>query len=378
MHQSSTLASLATPQGNAASCPACRNDAPRVAVIFGGASPEYAVSLQSAAAVIRSLEKHYPLLLLGIDPEGRWYHYVGPSEEIADDRWRQDSRRLFPAYLSPDREIHGLLEQTPQGWRKQRIEIAFPVLHGEGGEDGCLQGLLRLAGIPFVGCDVLSSALCIDKYLAHQLVAAAGIRVPAGVLLERQQPDTAKERCRALRYPLFVKPLRAGSSFGISRITEESQLAEALALAWQYDVCAIVEEAIAGTEIGCAILGDSLTTQPLFLGKLDEVELQGDFFDYTEKYQLITAKLHLPARIDSPTARRLQEQAQTIYRILRCQGLARVDLFLTPAGEIYFNEVNTLPGFTNHSRYPAMMQAAGLDFDQLIQKLLQEAYTCPR
>ena len=168
-------------------------------------------------------------------------------------------------------------------------------------------------------------------------------------------------------FPLFVKPVRAGSSFGVSRVEGPEDLAAAVAAALEHDGKAVVEEVVPGFEVGCAVLG----TERLFLGALDEIELAGGFFDYTEKYQLLTSKIHLPARISPERARAVQETAARLYRALECSGFARVDLFLTPEGEVVFNEVNTIPGFTAHSRYPSMMREIGLDFQSLITRIVE-------
>lgn len=245
--------------------------------------------------------------------------------------------------------------------------MVFPVLHGKNGEDGTLQGLFELAGIPVVGCNTLSSALCMDKDRAHKLVSLAGISVPKSVTFNRHRRDEALREVEAnLSYPLFVKPVRAGSSFGITKVTECQELDDAVELAFDYDAEVIVEEMIDGFEVGCAVLGiDELT-----VGRVDEIELSSVFFDYTEKYTLKSSKIYMPARIDAEAEKQIQEAAITIYKVLGCSGFARVDMFYTLSGEIVFNEVNTIPGFTSHSRYPNMMKGIGLSFAQMLDKLI--------
>ncbi len=340
----------------------------RIAVLFGGCSTEYAVSLQSAAAVIEHLDgEKYVLYPIGITPAGAWYHYTGPYAKIPTDEWRQEAAHLVPVAFSPDRTRPGFLALEAGGPRLLEVDLAFPVLHGKNGEDGTVQGMLELAGVPIIGCDTLSSALCMDKNRAHKLVWLAGIQVPKSVTFQKAETEKALAAIQAdLRYPLFVKPVRAGSSFGISKVHGAAELPAAIEAAFLHDREVLVEEAVAGFEVGCAILG----TDRLLVGRVDEIELAGGFFDYTEKYSLQTAKIHMPARIDAQTERRIQEAAVTIYRTLGCSGFARVDLFLTPRGEIVFNEVNTIPGFTAHSRYPNMMKGIGLSFAQVLDKLV--------
>lgn len=334
-----------------------------LAVLFGGCSPEYAVSLQSASAVLKYVDRsRYNVLPIGITPEGEWFHYTGALERIAADSWRADHKHCHAIAFSQSRSQRGFFTISKVPPEFTAVDLAFPVLHGQNGEDGTVQGLFELAGIPVVGCGVLASALCMDKHRAHELVRAAGIAVPEGAVLTHDRSKLTKK----LRYPLFVKPVRAGSSFGISKVAAPKNLAAALTLAFEYDDAVIVEEAIDGFEVGCAILGDKVLT----VGRIDEIALQNGFFDFHEKYHLETAKIHMPARIDAATEARIQKTAQTIYHLLGCSGFARVDCFLTPEGKIVFNEVNTIPGMTAHSRFPNMMKGIGLSFSQMLSQLL--------
>lgn len=342
----------------------------KVAVIFGGCSSEYSVSLQSACAVLTHLDRAlYEPVMIGISKEGEWFHFRGDIRKIPEDTWHNEAD-CVPAVLSPDRNARGLLLLDGDGVRRLAVDIAFPVLHGKNGEDGTVQGLIELAGIPLAGCSVLSSALCMDKDRAHRLAAAVGVRVPGAVVLGR---ETAAERLEAFAektgYPLFVKPLKAGSSYGVTKVCRKEELADAVSLAFRYDDEVIVEENIEGFEVGCAVLG----TGRLETGEVDEIELSGGFFDFTEKYTLKTSQIHVPARISGQKAEEIKETAKTIYRALGCSVFARVDMFLTPGGEIVFNEVNTIPGFTEHSRYPGMMKAAGRSFEEILNKILELA-----
>jgi D-alanine---D-serine ligase len=341
----------------------------KIAIIFGGCSSEYPVSLQSAYSIISNMDTRcYEAILIGINREGSWFRYLGAMDKIKDDTWYTEEKNCIPVTLSPDRKIHGIIELRRDGIRYERIDAAFPVMHGKNGEDGTVQGLIELAGIPLIGCGTLSSALCMDKDRAHRLVAAADIGIPKSIVLTKQLTNIIlHEKTKDLNYPLFVKPVKAGSSFGITKVYERSDLAEAVKLAFEHDNEVIVEENIEGFEVGCAILGN----QELIIGEVDEIELSNGFFDYTEKYTLKSSNIHMPARIDDKTAEKIKQTAAIIYRTLGCKGFARVDMFLTPENQIVFNEVNTIPGFTTHSRYPNMMNGIGLPFQELLTRLIE-------
>lgn len=340
----------------------------KLAVIFGGHSTEYEVSLQSASAVLENIDREkYDVYPIGITRDGDWYRYTGEASGLTDGTWCDDAASLIPVVFSQDRSVGGFLELRDGGFTVRRLDFAFPVLHGRNGEDGTVQGLLELAGIPTVGCGTLSSALCMDKDRAHKLVSLAGIAVPRAITFGASETESAIRRITdTLSFPIFVKPVRAGSSFGVTKVSDPKNLEAAIHLALENDSEVIAEEAVDGYEVGCAVLG----TQELTVGRVDRIELSGGFFDYTEKYTLKTARIHMPAGVDAETERRICETAKTIFRVLGCSGFARVDMFLTPDGEIVFNEVNTIPGFTSHSRYPNMMKGIGLSFPAMLDKLL--------
>ncbi len=340
-----------------------------IAVIFGGRSAEYGVSLQSAAAVIENMDKsRYFPVLVGISRQGDWYHYSGSTEAIAADKWEQCA--CVPAAISPSRSDHGLLVFRGGEIGCIELDAALPILHGRNGEDGTVQGLCELAGIPLAGCGTLSSALCMDKHRAHSLASLAGIRVPNSFVLGRTfDASGLRSRAEALGYPLFVKPLRAGSSFGVTKVSSRDELLRAVEEAFRFDDYVVIEEAIPGFEVGCAVMGND----ELITGEPDEIELADGFFDFTEKYNLISSRIHVPARVSAQKSEEIKQAAKTIYRALDCRGFARVDMFLTPDGEIVFNEVNTIPGFTAHSRFPNMMKAAGMSFSELITRIIELA-----
>lgn len=341
-----------------------------IAILFGGCSPEYSVSLQSAYSVIQQIDaaKFMPVLI-GISSKGDWYRFDGDIEKIASDTWCNSSDCL-PAAISPDRGAHTLLIFHPDKVVKLPIDAAFPVLHGKNGEDGTVQGLFEMAGIPLIGCGTLSSALCMDKDRAHKLAHAAGAQVPASFILRKNvDAGIALAQAERLGYPLFVKPVRAGSSYGITKVADRRDFPAAIKLAFEYDDEVILEENITGFEVGCAVMGNDELT----VGEVDEIELSDGFFNFTEKYTLKTSAIHVPARIPKEKAEEIKKTAETIYRALGCRGFARVDMFLNTDGKVIFNEVNTIPGFTSHSRYPNMMKAAGISFEQVVSRVIKLA-----
>jgi len=339
----------------------------KIAVIFGGCSTEYEVSLNSAYSVITHLNPaKYQPVLLGITRQGQWYLYNGPYENIANDTWCTP-QYCTSAIISPDRKTQGVLAFVDGGTLTTHIDMALPVLHGKNGEDGTIQGLLDMAGIPVVGCGILASALCMDKDRAHKLAAVGGVRVPLSFTINcKSQIDMALIEAETLGFPLFVKPVKSGSSFGVTKVSNKSELQLAITTAFEHDNEVIIEENIHGFEVGCAIIGN----QNLIIGEVDEVELSDGFFDYKEKYNLETSQIHVPARIAPEKADEIKGIAKLIYRALGCSGFARVDMFLTPSGEIVFNEVNTIPGFTTHSRFPNMLKAIGMTFEQILDEII--------
>ena len=337
-----------------------------VAILFGGCSSEYDVSLVSVTSVIKNIKKDkYNLLMIGITRDGGLYLYNGDVNNIEKDEWlnEKDTKRIT---ISTNRSEHGIIVLETN--EIIQIDVAFPVLHGQNGEDGRLQGLLEFAGIKYVGCDMTSSAICMDKYLAHEIVSSNGYLSPISYLFnEKDSYEMIKSKIRNLHFPLFVKPLKAGSSFGITKIKTISKLKEALKEAFRYDNKVIIEENVDGFEVGCAVLG----TDKLIIGEVDEIELEDGFFDYFEKYNLKTSKIHLPARISIEERERIKDTALDIYKILGCSDFARVDMFYTKDKKLVFNEVNTIPGCTSHSRYPSMLKEIGIPFEEVIERLIE-------
>lgn len=341
----------------------------KLGIIFGGCSTEYTVSLKSAYSIITNIDhEEYEGVLIGITREGEWFRYYGNVDKIKEDTWHLNKVDCTKVYISPDRSVHGIVELMENEQKVTYLDGVFPVLHGKNGEDGTVQGIITLAGIPLIGCNILSSALCMDKDRAHKLVEAAGISTPKAIVLTKVKDiSVLREETKGLVYPLFVKPVKAGSSFGITKVYEENELEVAVKLAFEHDNEVIIEENIDGFEVGCAILGN----EELIIGEVDEIELTSGFFDFTEKYTLKSSKIHMPARISNELASKVKEHGAIIYKTLGCSGFARVDIFVTKDEKIVFNEVNTIPGFTSSSRYPGMMKGIGLSYGEILDKLIK-------
>jgi D-alanine--(R)-lactate ligase len=333
----------------------------KIAVLFGGCSEEYAVSIKSAQEIARNLDpQKFDPLYIGITKAGEWKLCDYP-----DANWERGN--CIPAILSPDRNVHGLIVLEQSEYRIIRLDIVFPVLHGKMGEDGAIQGLLELSGIPYVGCDIQSSALCMDKSLAYAIVRNAGVATPDFLTINTgDMPDA--EQCE---YPVFVKPARSGSSFGVSKVRNMDELPEAMDSAWQYDTKILIEQMISGSEVGCAVLG---TGNDLIVGEVDQVQLSHGFFRIHQEKNpengSDNATIKVPADISDQDKKRILDTAKLIYRTLGCSGLARVDMFLQEDGQVVLNEVNTMPGWTSYSRYPRMMAAAGLTLADVIERVV--------
>ena len=336
----------------------------RVAILFGGRSEEHDVSVKSAIEIVANLDPStYDPQFIGITRTGAWKACAGPSTD-----WERGALRR--AVISPDRELRGLLVEDGDTYRHLPIDVVFPVLHGKGGEDGSIQGLLELSGIPYVGCDVQSSATCMDKSLAYVVARSAGIETP--VFLVFDGPD--EPAARGLAYPVFVKPARSGSSFGVTKVMRADDLPAAIAAARRYDDKVLIEHAVLGTEVGCAVLGNR---GDLVVGEVDQITVREGLFRIHQEAEpekgSTNAEMIVPARVPAETRRRIQDTARAIYTALGCVGLARVDMFLREDGRVILNEVNTLPGFTSYSRYPRMMAAAGIPLREVIDRAISLA-----
>jgi D-alanine--(R)-lactate ligase len=332
-----------------------------IGILFGGASEEHPISVKSAQEVARHLdtERYHPLYV-GITRSGAWMLCDGPAAD-----WEAGGCR--PAVLSPDRREHGLLVLEHGRYETVRLDLVLPVLHGRLGEDGAIQGLLELSGIPYAGCNVQSSALCMDKSLAYLVAGDAGIATPTFLVVPaNEEVDPGR-----FAYPVFVKPARSGSSFGVTKVTRAEELAGALESARAFDSKVLIEEAVVGSEVGCAILGHGPDLIP---GDVDQIVLSHGFFRIHQEREpergSDNATVAVPADISTEARSRVQETAKAVYRALGCSGLARVDMFLAEDGSVVLNEVNTLPGLTSYSRFPRMMASAGLPFAEVIDRIV--------
>jgi D-alanine--(R)-lactate ligase len=333
----------------------------RVALLFGGTSEEHAVSLKSAQEVAKSLDlDRYEPFYVGITTRGDWKLCDGP-----DPDWETGS--CFPAVLLPDRRVHGLLVQRRGHSEQVPVDLVFPILHGKHGEDGAIQGLLDMSGVPYVGCHIQSSALCMDKSLTYLVARHAGIPTPRF----RTVAAGGDVDSDGLTYPVFVKPARSGSSFGVSKVSRREELPSAIDTARRYDAKILVEDAVIASEVGCAVLGNGTD---LIVGEPDRVALSHGFFRIHQEQRPESgsenATFIVPADISPESRALVQETARTLYRALECRGLARVDLFLLEDGTVVLNEVNTMPGLTSYSRFPKMMAAAGLSLADVIDRIV--------
>lgn len=346
-----------------------------VCVLFGGVSPEHDVSLRSAEAVLNNMDKEkYELYPVGITKDGQWFLYKGTDYSmLPGDQWLENPTNCAAA-ISPVRG-QGLLCFEDGAVKAQPIDVVFPVLHGENGEDGAMQGLLQLAGIPYVGPHVSASAVSMDKTLTKLVADKAGVVQAAWHLVRRGDLDARLEQTldtleSRFAYPMFVKPSGTGSSVGVSKAADRQALAKALVDAAVFDDKVLVEEFICGREVEVAVMGNASPIASV----CGEIDSGADFYDYDAKYITDTSTAYIPARIDENVAEQVREAAVKIYSAIGCCGLSRVDFFVTYEGnKVVFNEINTLPGFTSISMYPKLFGASGIPYSQLLDELLRLA-----
>ena len=357
---------------------------PRVAIIFGGRSSEHAVSCSTAASVLRSIDREkYDVLPIGIAKDGHWVL-------VADD---PEPLRLLPGQVPEvDRSGAAVLVPLSTGDRSVTVlepgrppralgdvDVVFPLLHGPFGEDGTIQGLLDLADVRYVGSGVMASAVMMDKAMMKVVFASVGLEVGPYVVISdrewRRDPEAAMARVEPLGWPVFVKPARAGSSMGIAKVDDASGLRAAIEAAREHDPKVVVEAAIVGREIECGVLDGHGVDSPRTSELGEAVVVKGHaFYDFEAKYLAEDdVRLECPADVPPEVAKEIQEMAVRAFEAAGCEGLARVDFFYTPEGEIVINEINTMPGFTPHSMYPRMWAASGLDYPALIDELISLA-----
>lgn len=334
-------------------------------VICGGMSCEHEVSIQSARSIIKNLDKSkYNITLVCIDKKGVWY-------------WIDDTESIFnyPDYKTiPSNKLGNVasLQFSKPATicsENKKIDVAFPILHGYLGEDGSIQGLLKVAGIPFVGADVLSSAMCMDKHITKTIAKSHNIPIAKYTYLKKDSHIDFD----SLNYPVFVKPNNAGSSVGISKVKSKNDLKKAVDLAFKYDSSVLIEECIEGQECEIALLGN----EDVKASSVGEIIPRGhEFYSYEAKYlDKQGAELIIPADISSETENKIKQMAIKVYKLLNCRGMARVDFFAKKNGDVVFNEINTIPGFTSISMYPSLWLHSGIKYNQLLDKLIELART---
>jgi len=339
----------------------------KLILIFGGKSAEYEVSLLSVYNVSEAIDREkYDVILVGMTKEGVWYRYDGDVEKIRNGQWCRDTEHLHPVSLIPQTGIRD--DQSGQIYEKT-IPV-FPVVHGSYCEDGRLQGLLDMCGFRYVGPGTASSAVCMDKYITKLIISHRHIPMADFVLIHRGNGDseTVSKVEEKLSYPVFVKPANAGSSVGASKVRNRDELINAVSEARKYDDKVLVEEYIKGREIEVAVMGND---EP-FASRPGEICPNSEFYDYNTKYISDTATYHIPAELPDEITEKVRSYALKIYRALCCKGLSRVDFFVR-GDEVFFNEINTLPGFTSISMYPSLMQDRGFTYAGVVEELFRYA-----
>ena len=344
----------------------------KVLILFGGRSAEHEVSVVSARSVYEALDRNrYTPILVGIARDGEWFH-DGPNDRLLSAKIVEGRSESFVRLGSNAGELvnrHGVV------FEDGRFDVVFPLLHGPYGEDGCIQGLFELQGLPYVGAGVPASAVGMDKELSRAVFTAAGLRQTEYRVIRRSHwqdnPDSVlNDLQQALTYPLFVKPVNLGSSVGISKVYNSSQLVDAVDLAGAYDTKIIVEASVEkARELECALLGN---TNPQVSG-VGEIVPNAEFYSYNAKYNDDCAELIIPADLEKSAKKRVQDMAIRAFRAIDCSGLARVDFLLAPSGEVFVNEINTMPGFTPISMYPKLWEAAGVPYPELLHRLIEHA-----
>lgn len=347
----------------------------RVGILFGGRSAEHEVSLVSASSIIEALDrKKYVVFPIGITPEGRW---LSSKDAIKLLKEKSSVESLPEHLILPDPRKQGLVEINTSGVAEiQNIDVVFPVMHGTFGEDGTVQGLLELAGVPYVGAGVLGSAVGMDKVIQKLVLEAAKIRVAQGLSFLISEFEEGQKKIvvrieEELQYPCFVKPSNTGSSIGISKAHDQKELIDAVALAGQYDRKIIVEKSIEkAREIECGVIGNDKPAASV----LGEIIPSNEFYDYDAKYVDGKSTSIIPADIPKWAVRKIQYIACKAFKVLDCSGMARVDFLVQGNGsKIFLNEINTIPGFTSISMFPKLWEASGLSYPDLLDKVIQLA-----
>lgn len=341
-----------------------------VLVIFGGQSSEHIVSCMSAVNVINNIDrKLYDATLVGITEEGHWL-LTDSVAQIQDETWRDGG---VSAVLSPDATEKSLLILRDGKVEHLPVDVVFPILHGMFGEDGTIQGLFEMARIPYVGCGVLASAVSMDKFFTKVIVKHLGVRQADFVPVLREDltdmDEVVKKVEHHFNYPVFIKPSNAGSSKGVSKASGRAELIAGLTEAAKHDRKILVEEMIVGHEVECAVFGGG--EEPVIASATGEVLAAADFYDFEAKYYNNESKTVVNPKLPGDSAEQVRRNAAAIFKAVDGYGLSRVDFFVKEDGEVVFNEINTMPGFTAISMYPMLFEAAGIDKTQLVTKLIE-------
>jgi len=342
-----------------------------IVVIFGGQSTEHDISKRSVLTFLQYMDEScYEVKVVGITKEGKWLLVEGGKEDIQSGAWEKSE---VAATLLPDATLKSLLIQRENGLEYFKVDVVIPVLHGLYGEDGSIQGLLKLAKIPFVGCGILASAVSMDKFYTKLIVEPLGIRQAKyiGAYKESYKKEAIEETVmNKLGYPVFVKPSNAGSSIGVSKAVDSATLHEALLNAFIYDRKVLIEENIVGREVECAVIGN-LEVKASDVGEILSAD---DFYDFDSKYNNPLSKTILSADMPEAIKQQIREAAISIFKAVDGRGLSRVDFFIeNHSGEVVFNEINTFPGFTDISMYPMLIEAEGITRSELMDHLIQLA-----
>lgn len=350
-----------------------------VICIFGGKSTEYKVSLRSVECVLRNIDRDkYNVSAIGITEDGKWYLYEDDIALIPEDKWHT-SDKLYPVTVNPANGSGAFLVTRDGATEPLPVDAVFPVVHGKYCEDGTLQGMLSLAGIPYVGCDCAASAISMDKTLTKLILSNYDVPQANALVFTAREiasdaEDVASRVEATLSYPVFVKPSSSGSSVGAAKAPDRAALLSALADAARYDRKILVEEFIKGREVEIAALENEDGT--VTLSPCGEINPGAEFYDYETKYEADTAEYFIPARISKLTYMRIRDTAELIFHVLGCRGLSRIDFFVRDfkgTEQIIFNEINTLPGFTSISMYPKLFEKHGIGTAELISRLFETA-----
>ncbi|MCQ2456488.1 MAG: D-alanine--D-alanine ligase [Clostridia bacterium] len=340
-----------------------------IAILFGGKSSEYEVSLSSVYGVLSNIDREkYNLYTIGITKDGTWYLYDGDAESIRENTWAGHDTK--PLFISPDNGKSTVCYKDGDRVTEIKLDAVLPMLHGKFGEDGQIQGLFSVMGVPVVGCSHASSAVCMDKAMTKAIVMGTGVRQAKAVIYRagEDRQSAMNEAEEKLGYPMFIKPACAGSSVGITKVWDRQHLKDAIAVALCEDSKVLIEETITGIETEVAVLEEKGKYTVSVPAEIDVGS--SEFYDYETKYISDNSSFYIPARIPQEKIDEVRGYAEKIFRALDCRGFSRVDFFYTSEGEFVFNEINTIPGFTPISMYPKLMIHTGISYGELIDRLI--------